>query len=50
MVSVAMSADVERDYSRAAKVLIAIQLRLLAKDYGEEHDDEPNPGVCEGLD
>jgi hypothetical protein len=49
MVIAAMSEDVERDYSRAAKVLIAIQLRLLANDHGEEHHDEPNPGLREGL-
>jgi len=49
MVIAVTSQDVARDYSRAAKVLIAIQLRLLVNDHGEENDDEPNPGLREGL-
>lgn len=49
MVNAELSQDVERDYSRAAKVLIAIQLRLLASN-GEEPNDEPNAGLRESFD
>jgi hypothetical protein len=39
-----------RDYSRSAQVLIAIGLRLLVSDQGEENDDEPNGGLRQGVD
>lgn len=37
--------DVVRDYTRAAKVLITIGLRIL-----EEECDEPDPGLRPSLD
>jgi hypothetical protein len=40
MVSAEQFEVVERDYTRAAKVLIAIGLRIL-----EEEHDEPDPGL-----
>ena len=40
MVSAEHVEDVVRDYTRAAKVLIAIGLRIL-----EEECDEPDPGL-----
>jgi hypothetical protein len=42
-----ISQDVVRDYSRAAQILIAIQLRLL--DQGEENNDEPDSGLRASL-
>jgi hypothetical protein len=49
MVIAESNQDVTRDYSRSAQVLIAIQLRLLAIDQGEERD-EPDPGLRPGID
>ena len=50
MVIAETSQDVTRDYSRSAQVLIAIQLRLLENEQGEENDDEPHSSLREGLD
>jgi hypothetical protein len=46
MVNVEAEEIIERDYSRAALVLIAIGLRILE----EEGSDEPDPGLREGVD
>ena len=42
MVAIEVEEIEQRDYARAARTLVAIQLRLLEKSHGEEHD-EPNP-------
>jgi hypothetical protein len=44
MVAVEIDQDEPRDLTRAARTLVAIQLRLLEKAHGEEHD-EPDPGL-----
>jgi hypothetical protein len=46
MVNVEIEEIITRDYSRAARVLIAIGLRILE----EEERDEPDPGLREGID
>ena len=46
MVNLAEPEFVERDYTRASKVLIAISLRILER---EEHD-EPDPGLRPSVD
>jgi hypothetical protein len=50
MVSVESDQMTTRDYTRAAKVLIAIQLRLLDSDEREENTDEPDLGLRAGID
>ncbi len=50
MVSVESDQMATRDYTRAAKVLIAIQLRLLVNDEREENTDEPDLGLRPGID
>jgi len=45
MVNVEAGQIVSRDYTRAAKVLVAIGLRIL-----EEESDEPDPGLRPSVD
>ena len=44
MVAIEVEEIEQRDYTRAARTLVAIQLRLLEKSQGKE-GDEPDPGV-----
>jgi hypothetical protein len=44
MVAVEFEQDEPRDLSRAARTLVAIQLRLLEKSQRKE-SDEPDPGL-----
>jgi hypothetical protein len=47
MVNVESEEVVVRDYSRVAKVLIAIGLRIVEN---KESDDEPDPGLRASVD
>lgn len=48
MVNIKSEEIVVRDYSRVAKVLIAIGLRILENE--KESDDEPDSGLRAGID
>jgi hypothetical protein len=50
MVSASAEWMPQRDLTRVAKVLIAIQLRLLESRQREENEDEPDSGLRAGID